>query len=295
MRSEHHPGQRARRRQCRTHDQHGPRELRHQAGLTVEDVAGHLLCSATKVSRMETGHRGASLRDVRDLCDLYGVTDPARRERMMTLARQSRQRSWWQEHDHLLPQYSTFIGLEAAAVSIKDYESGIVPGLVQTEDYARAMIRGTMLPKLSPEAIEERVEARMTRQALLSGDDPPRLWVVLDEAVLHRRVGGPAIMRAQLERLVHDSDRPNITVQVLSYDVGAHPGLDSTFIILDFKEPALSSAVYVEGLVGQLYLERETDIDRYSHAFDQLRAMALSPAASIDLVAKISRDLDVYH
>jgi len=262
------------------------RELRKGSGFTVEDVADRLLCSATKVSRMETGHRGATLRDVRDLCNLYGVDD-AKRERLMSLARQSRERSWWQEVDHQLSApYSTYIGLETAAVSIRDYESGVVPGLLQTEDYARAMIRGNTLPRATPEVVDELVATRMTRQHILRGDDAPRLWAVLDEAVLHRRVGGAEVMRAQIERIIKDSELPNVTVQILPYDIGSHPGLDSTFIILEFAEPAVSNAVYVEGLVGQIYLERPQDVERYTHTFDHLRAMALSPADSLDLMGR---------
>jgi transcriptional regulator with XRE-family HTH domain len=265
------------------------RGLRKESGLTVEEVAERLLCSAAKVSRMETGHRGATLRDVRDLCDLYGVEDSTR-TRLMSLARQSKERSWWQEVDHQLPApYSTYIGLETAAVSIKEFESGIVPGLLQTEDYARSVIREALLPKLSADVVEERVEARLTRQVVLTRENPLSFWVVLDEAVLHRPVGGARVMSAQLKRLVTDADLANVTIQVLPYDAGVHPGLNSTFSILEFAERAVSNVVYVEGMIGQIYLERPQDVERYRHTFDHLRAMAWSPADSVDSMSRIAQ------
>ena len=172
------------------------RTLRTANGLTVEQVAEHLLCSPSKVSRMETGHRGATQRDVRDLCDLYGVPDGAERDRMMTLAREGKRPAWWQSYD--LP-YSTYVGLEAEAVVIDDFQSSVVPGLLQTADYARAGHMGT-LPRLDSEDIERRIEAKLTRQQLLTKAEPPNLNVVFDEAVLHRQVGGPSVMRAQLSQ-----------------------------------------------------------------------------------------------
>jgi hypothetical protein len=250
--------------------------------MTVEQVAERLLCSATKVSRMETGHRGASLRDVRDLCDLYGVADPDQREHMMTLAREGKQQAWWQSYD--LP-YSTYVGLEAEAVSISAYDSAVVPGLLQTEAYVRAL-HAAAIPKLDADVLEQRVTERLTRQKLLTRDDPPLFWTVLDEAVLRRVVGGPAIMRAQLERVIEVSGLGNVSVQVIPYAAGAHPALDSMFTILEFAGP-VPGIVYVEGLVGQIYLERPQDADRYSQIFERLRTIALNPQESMDLVASV--------
>jgi transcriptional regulator with XRE-family HTH domain len=258
------------------------RALRNEKGLTVEQVAERLLCSPSKVSRMETGHGVATPRDIRDLCDLYDVADQAERDRMMQLSHDGKQQGWWQSYD--LP-YSTYVGLEAEAVSISDFQSSVVPGLLQTADYARAGHEGAM-PRLSLEEIDRRIEAKLTRQNLLTQRDPPFLDAVLDEAVLHRQVGGPRIMRAQLEHLIEIAGLSNVTVQVIPFTLGAHPGVESNFNILDMRAPT-RGVVFVEGLVGFLYLERADDLQRYHTIFDRLKSIALSPKDTIDLIAKI--------
>jgi transcriptional regulator with XRE-family HTH domain len=258
------------------------RALRNEKGLTVEQVAERLLCSPSKVSRMETGHGLATPRDIRDLCDLYDITDQAERDRLMTLARQSKQQAWWQSYD--LP-YSTYVGLEAEAVAISDYQSSVVPGLLQTADYARAGHEGAM-PRLSPHEIDRRIEAKLTRQSLLTLADPPSFKVVLDEAVLHRQVGGRRVMGVQLERLIETAHLPNVTVQVIPFTVGAHPGVESNFNILDMPVPT-PGIVFVEGLVGYLYLERPDELERYHKIFERLEEIALSPKDTIDTIAKI--------
>lgn len=258
------------------------RALRTDAELTVEEVAERLLCSSTKISRMETGQRGASLRDVRDLCQIYGVTDPARYEHLMSLARQGRGQAWWQPFN--LP-YATFIGLETEALSISDYEPGVVPGLLQTDEYARAVHEATM-PRLSPSLIDQRMEVRHNRQEILTRAEPPQFHAIVDEAVLHRVVGGPAVMAAQLEWIIKiGADLPNVTIQVLPFSTGAHPALDSTFVVLQMAAP-VPSVVYVEGLVGQIYLERPQDVQRYEQIFERLRGISLDPQKTIDLVKK---------
>jgi transcriptional regulator with XRE-family HTH domain len=266
------------------------RKLRNEKGLTVDQVAERLLCSPSKVSRMETGQRGATLRDVRDLCQLYDVTDSAERDRLMALAREGRQQGWWQSYD--LP-YSTYVGLEAEAVSVRDYDSAVVPGPLQTADYVRALHEAAIpqrsVPELTPDIIDQRIEERLRRQKLLIRKDPAplRFWVILDEAALHRVVGSAEVMKAQLLQLVEMSKLPNVNIQVIPYDVGAHPALDSTFNILDFDGPA-PSIVYVEGLVGRIYLERPEDLDRYSRVFRVLSQMALSSEQSVELISKVS-------
>lgn len=251
------------------------RALRNEKGLTVEQVAEHLLCSSSKVSRMETGHGIATPRDIRDLCDLYEVNGEAERERFMALAKESKQQGWWQDYD--LP-YSTYVGLEAEAASIKIYDSAVVPGLLQTAEYARALHEASV-PRHDTNTISQWVEARATRQRILTRDDPPYLHVILDEAVLHRVIGNSEIMRTQLARVVAATGMPNVTVQVIPYEAGAHPALDSVFTILEFLTSA-PAIVYVEGLVGHIYLEQPRDIKRYSKAFEQLSTMALNPEAS---------------
>jgi transcriptional regulator with XRE-family HTH domain len=257
------------------------RALRTDAGMTVDQVAERLLCSPSKVSRLETGQRGASLRDIRDLCDIFGIDDPVRREHLAALAREGRGQAWWQPFD--LP-YATYIGLESAALVIRDFEPGVFPGLLQTPAYARAVHEAT-LEKLSPELIEQRLQVRRTRQQILVREEPPHLEAIIDEAVLHRSVGGPTVMGDQLESTIEACARPNITVQVLPYSVGAHPALDSTFIMLELESP-VADVVYVEGLVGQIYLERPQDFQKYAKVFERLRVISLSPKDSVDLMRK---------
>ena len=256
--------------------------------MSVKQVTEHLLCSPSKVSRIETGHRGATLRDVRDLCELYGVTKEADRDRLMDLAREGKQQGWWQPYD--LP-YSTYVGLEAEALSIKDYDSAVVPGLLQTPDYARARHEGAF-PRLRPEKIEQRIEATLKRQLLLTRDQPPHLWSILDEAVLHRVMGSPEIMRKQLQSISQATEMPNVVVQIVPYAVGAHPALDSVFTILEL--PGLvPTIVYIEGLLGQVYLEREQDVERYSSVFERLQTIALSAKDSENFIAKMARNYEL--
>lgn len=264
------------------------RRLRLDKGLTAEQVAGLLMCSASKVSRMETAQRAATLRDVRDLCEIYGVSDQAERDRLMTLARQAKEQGWWQSFD--LP-YSTYIGLEAEAVAVKDFDSAVVPGLLQTADYAHALYGAPLpepsIPVLTPELIDQQVAARLRRQDLLSkaGDRSElRLHAVMDEAVLRRVIGSPAVMDDQLTRLIEMSRERNVTIQIVPYSAGAHPALDSTFNILEFADGA-PSVVYVEGLVGKIYVERPDEVERYLKVFDWLSCMALSPGQSAELMS----------
>jgi transcriptional regulator with XRE-family HTH domain len=260
------------------------RGLRADAGLTVEQVAESLLCSPSKISRLETGQRGASPRDIRDLCDLYRVTDRGQRDHLAELASEGRAQAWWQPFD--LP-YATYVGLEAEAASIRNFAPGVFHGLLQTADYTRAVHEGGM-PQLAPAVIEQRIVVLRGRQAILTREDPPppQLWAIVDEAVLHRPVGGPAVMAAQLDHVMATCDLPNVTVQVIAYEAGAHPALNSTFTLLEFTGPA-PGVVHVEGLVGQLYFERPPDVQRYQEVFDRLSGFALSEQRSVDLIAKI--------
>lgn len=260
------------------------RALRTTTGLTVEQAAERLMISASKLSRMETGHGTATARDIRDLCELYGVTDQAERDRMMKLAAEGKQQAWWQSYDL---GYANYVGLEAEAVTISAFQSSVVHGLLHTADYARAGHEGAM-PRLDADQIELQIEAKLTRQRILSKDKPPRLAVVLDEAALHRMVGGRAVMAAQLDRIAELSARPNIAVQVLPYAVGAHPAVESNFTILELPSPT-PGVVFVEGLIGSVYLERAEDLKRYREIFNELQSVALSPKDTADLIAKLSR------
>jgi transcriptional regulator with XRE-family HTH domain len=259
------------------------RALRAKSGFTVEDVAGWMEVSPAKISRIETAARGVSLADVRFLCELYEV-GAEERDRLLRLARESRRRSWWQQYG--LPEsLATYIGLEDAAVSIHQYETSLVPPLLQTEDYARALVTGAA-PDLAAEQVDALVQARLTRQSLLAADQPPELWAVVDEAALHRLVGGPEVMRTQLEALADRSRPRNIILQLIPLEAGAHPGMDSAFTILQLQE--VSDVVYVEGLIGNFYLQNPGDITRYRRAFDQLRAIATSPRDSRERITALA-------
>lgn len=247
------------------------RQLRYQHGLTVEDVAGQLLCSATKVSRLETGMRRPSLRDVRDLCALYELDDQTSTE-LMNLARGAREQGWWTQYVDV--SFEPYIGLEAEATAITCYSMYYVPGLLQTEQYARALIKA-IAPRIEPEVYEQRVEVRLRRQQLLEQEDRPRYRVLLDEAVLHRRVGGTQVMYAQLSKILEAEKKDQAAVQIIPFDVGAHAAQDSNFVLLEFDEPSVSPVIYVEGLTGSRYIDREADVDRYREAVERLRDSAL--------------------
>jgi transcriptional regulator with XRE-family HTH domain len=257
------------------------RKLRTEKGLTVEQAADRLLFSMSKLSRMETGHGLATPRDVRDLCDLYGVTDGAQRHHMMNLAAEAKRQAWWQSYDL---GYATYVGLEAEAVSISAFQSSVVHGLLHTADYARAGHKGAM-PLLSPDQIELQIEAKLTRQRILTRENPPRFGVVLDEAALHRVIGGRQVMAAQLAKILDMAALPNVTVQVLPYEVGAHPAVESNFTILQLPVPT-PGVVFVEGLIGSTYLERDDDLIRYQMIFRKLESIALSPQGSLDVISR---------
>lgn len=260
------------------------RELRSEHSMTVEDVAEKLLCSATKVSRLETGARRPSLRDVRDLCELYGV-DEATSADFMTLAREARAQGWWTQYDDL--KLDPYIGLEQEATAITCYSMYYVPALLQTEEYARAIVRA-VAPKMDPAVLQQRVEARLRRQELLEQDKRPRYRALLDEAVLHRPVGGAATMAAQLAKILETERQGKATVQVIPFDAGAHAAADSLFVLLEFDEDSnLSPVVFVEGLTGNQYLERKADIARYREAIENLRDTALSPRDSVQRINEL--------
>ncbi|WP_214408417.1 helix-turn-helix domain-containing protein [Sphaerisporangium fuscum] len=261
------------------------RELRKSAGLSIEEAAQRLECSPAKISRIETAQRSVIPRDVRDLCQIYG-TDQTEAEALITMAREARQAGWWQEYEDL--DLDPYIGLEAEASSITMYETTTVPSLFQTEDYAREVIRGC-LPRIKQEVLEERVDARLKRQRLHLQDDPPNCWVLLDESVLHRHVGGHSVMRAQLERVTELSELPHVIIQVIPFSVGAHIGFDSMFILLEFPDHMIPDTVYVESLMGDFYLEKPRELERFREVITHLRAAALNPRDSVSLIAEMSR------
>lgn len=264
------------------------RALRTQASLTREEVAEQTGINAATLYRIETAKVRPQRRTLLALLDKYGVTDAGRRNGLVELSKQATQLGWLQAYESELPEeYTTYISFEAEARSVRNYESLFVPGLLQTEDYARQVIRG-VLPLASDEEVEFRVQARVQRQATITRDDPLKLWVIVDEAVLHREVGGREVMGAQLRHLVGQAKQPHITLQVVPYKVGAHPGMHGAFAIMDFPDTADPELVYVESMAGALFLEREADVRRYSAVFEYLRAAALNPADSARLVAGVA-------
>jgi len=257
------------------------RDLRKQSGRTVEDVARELLCSPPKISRIETGVRPASPRDVRDLCTIYGVDDSLR-ERLMSLAREAKQQGWWNKYEDIA--IDRLIGLEIEAAQISSYESCVIPWMFQTRDYARAVIKGS-LPRIADHILDERVTARLTRQEIITRESPPHFWSLADESSLRRRVGSNQVMHDQLEAMVELAAVPNMTLQVVPFSLGAHPGLDNTFEFLEF--PGQPPVVYLENMAGGLYLESTSDVDRYKEALMHLRAGALDPENSVSLIEQV--------
>jgi transcriptional regulator with XRE-family HTH domain len=259
------------------------RKLRSDLGLTVDEVAKELLCSSTKISRIETGARRATLRDVRDLSRLYKVTDELAAE-LMELAQEAREPGWWTRFNDL--KLSPYIGLEQDATVINYFSMYFLHGLVQTEEYARAIITG-MTPKISQEAFEQRVEARRLRQELLNQEKPPRFRMLLDESVLHRQIGGPDVMAAQLDKILRLMREQKVSVQIIPYEAGAYDSTDSNFVYLKFDRPDLPDIVFVEGLISHLYHERPDEAERYQESFENLRDSALSPRESETRIAEM--------
>ncbi|MEU8539734.1 helix-turn-helix transcriptional regulator [Streptomyces sp. NPDC048717] len=250
------------------------RRLREAKNMTAEQVAERLLVSQSKISRLENGRRSISQRDVRDLCGVYEVEDERLVDSLMQMAKDSRQQGWWHAFGDI--PYSVYIGLETDAESLRVYEPQIIPGLLQTHAYAEAVIAGA-LPESTPSDIEKRVQVRTRRQERIRNNERPlRLWVVIDEAALHRQIGSRRLMAEQLEHLAEQSSLPHVTVQVLPFHMGAHPGISGHYAILEFPDTSDSSVVYIEGVTSDLYLEKAQDVGKYSVMYEHLRAQAMN-------------------
>ncbi|KAB1156369.1 helix-turn-helix domain-containing protein [Micromonospora sp. AMSO12t] len=260
------------------------RSLRTAAGLTRDEVSEQTGINPATLYRIETAKVRPQRRTLMAMLDKYGVTDEDKRSELIALSRQAAQLGWLQAYESELPElYTTYISFEAEARSVRNYESLFVPGLLQTENYARAVIRG-VLPLATDADMQARVEARMQRQESLRKTEPLRLWAILDEAVLHRLTGGPAVMAEQLDALVSAAGRPHVTLQVIPFTSGAHAGMPGSFVVMDFPDPADPALVYVDSMAGDLFLEREADVRRYTSTFEHLRATALDPTSSIKLI-----------
>ncbi|MEU1418412.1 MULTISPECIES: helix-turn-helix transcriptional regulator [unclassified Kitasatospora] len=265
------------------------RRLREQTGLQAKTVADTLGFSAAKVSRIESGQTTLKESDVRALLELYGVRDDFERRQFISLTRRSTQRGWWHDYGDALPDwFQTYVGLEADAARIRAYETELIPGLLQTPDYARAMFRISPSEQGHGE-IERRVRLRIQRQEVFQRADPPVVQAVLNESALRRAVGGAEVMRAQVRHLAELAHKPSVTIQVLPFSTGTHPAMSMAFHILSFADVP-GDIVYVEALTSSLYLEKESDIARHVLVFDQLASTAMNAEESLswmhDLVAE---------
>ncbi|GAB2690929.1 helix-turn-helix domain-containing protein [Kitasatospora kifunensis] len=267
------------------------RKIREALDLTVDEVASRLGWHQSKVSRLETGRSGVRANEVGIMLDVYQVTDPETREALAALAREGKRRVWWQPYSDVISQrYASFISFEAEAVSARNFESSLVPGLLQTGDYARSLIR-QLRPDAAPEVVNALVDVRLARQnAALQREDPLNLWAIVDESALRRMVGNRTIMARQLHQLITASKEPHVTLQVVPFEAGAHPGIHGSFVILEFPVRNDLDVVYTEALTSSLYLERDDDVGAYSKAFDRLRAAALDVGPSRRLITQIAKE-----
>ncbi len=260
------------------------RRLRNAAGLTIDEASSALGWQQSKISRTENRQYGISSSDVRKLLDVYGVKDLEQRDQLAEMARRATERGWWQSFD-VNSTYANLIGLEEEAAIIRNYEPELVPGLLQTEDYAREITRALWL-SATPDQIERRVEVRMARQVILRRNNPPppQVTVILNEGVLRRQVGGIETMRAQLLRLGTAHEQANVIVQVLPFTAGAHAAMVGPFQLLDFPDPADPGVVNVENVTGSLALEKPQELREYSEAWNAIQALALSPVDSRTII-----------
>jgi transcriptional regulator with XRE-family HTH domain len=266
------------------------RRLREAAGMTTERAAVSIRGSHSKISRMEHGRVSFKERDISDLLTLYGVGPGDEREALLKLAREASTPGWWQGYSDILPHWvEPYFGLEAAATFIREYELQFVPGLLQTEDYARAVIRlGTLT---SGAEIDRRAKARVARQSLLHRENPPTLWAVLDEGALRRAIGGREVMRSQLEHLIEMCEHPAVTLQVLPFSAGAHRAMGGPFTILRYSEPDLRDVVFIEQLTSALYLDKPTEVDSYLEVIEEVCLLADPSAKTPDTLRSVLNSL----
>lgn len=267
------------------------RRLREAQGVTREDAGWEIRSSESKISRMELGRVGFKERDVADLLTLYGLDDEEERTRLLALARDANNPGWWHRFGDVLPNwFQSYLGLEAAAALIRTYEVQFVPGLLQTKEYARAVVllgHG----RAKTDEIDRRVELRMARQQVLTRPDAPKLWVVVDEAALRRPIGGIDIMRGQVDALLEANTLPNVRLQVIPFNAGGHAAAGGAFTILRFPDQDLPDVVYIEQLTSALYLDKRDDVDLYAEAMERLCVEARPPTETQKVLEEIRRDL----
>ncbi|WP_255598039.1 helix-turn-helix transcriptional regulator [Micromonospora sp. RL09-050-HVF-A] len=267
------------------------RRLREASGVTREGAGWEIRSSESKISRMELGRVGFKERDVADLLTLYGVTAAADRDALLKLARDANSPGWWHRYGDVLPTwFQSYLGLEAAAALIRSYEVQFVPGLLQTPEYARAVVllghRGAAV-----EEVDRRVELRVQRQQVLHRPDPPQLWAVIDEAALRRPIGGPQVMRGQLTALIEATRSPHVRLQVIPFDAGGHAAAGGAFTILRFGDDDLPDIVYIEQLTSALYLDKREDLDYYAAAMERLCVEATPPERTPEVLARLRDEL----
>jgi transcriptional regulator with XRE-family HTH domain len=267
------------------------RRLRTEKGLTREQAGEAIRASEWKIHRLENGQVGFKERDIVDLLRRYGVTDPDEVAAVVELAREANAPGWWHRYGDVLPQwFRAYVDLESVATLIRTYEGQLIPGLLQTEDYMRAVVGGAQLEE-SPEEAERRVQLRLGRQALLERPGAPRLWAVVDEAALRRPVGGREVLRAQLERLIEAAKLPNVTLQVLPFAAGAHPAMVGAFSVLRFADQELPDVVYLEHLTNAVYLDKREEVERYLGVMEKLCVGSKPPDKTVELLDEILNQL----
>ncbi|MFC9426181.1 MULTISPECIES: helix-turn-helix domain-containing protein [unclassified Streptomyces] len=269
------------------------RRFRENAGFSTAGAAEILDCTKGKISRMENGHVPVRSPDLTALIQAYDVTDPAAHERLTALARRANRRrreGWWQQYGSVLGDaYRDQIEMEDICHSIRTYEVQLVPGLLQTAEYGRAVTVASRTWQ-TPEEIDQFVQVRLARQERLNGETPLTLWAVLAEGVLHQQVGGPSVMRDQLEHMAAMAEQPNITVQVLPFSRGAHSGMFGPYLLLSFPQMASLDLVLSETPTGNIWLERETEVAHYLALFDDARTVALPPTESLTLIRRVAKE-----
>jgi hypothetical protein len=266
------------------------RRLREAQGVSREDAGWEIRASESKISRMELGRVGFKERDVADLLSLYGVDEQDERDRLLMLARQANSPGWWHRYGDVLPSwFQSYLGLEASAALIRTYEVQFVPGLLQTEGYARAVVR--LGHGRAPEnEIDRRVALRIQRQSILDRSEPAQLWAVVDEAVLRRPIGGTEVMRAQLEALLEATSRPNLRMQIVPFNVGGHSAAGGAFTILRFPDQELPDIVYIEQLTSALYLDKRDDVEHYLAAMERLCVEADPPGRTAETLRTLLKE-----
>lgn len=267
------------------------RAMRTGADMTVAEAAEQVGISTSKLTKIELAQLSATRDDVLKLLDTYGESGPDQQALLLAMVREGNRKEWWEGRRTLHPKFGSYLGLESVATTLQAYETTLVHGLLQTPDYARAMLRAAR-PELLEHEIDQLVQFRLRRQQVLTRDDPPplTLWSVMDEAVLRRQVGGRETMHAQLRRLITASERPNVTLLVMPDELGAHPGLDGPMSILQF-ETGTRPVVYVEGQAGNLYMEKDDDLRRCQQTMNHILAAAPGPDQSLALIRQVAEEM----